>query len=154
MPPDGNQIAFYYHKNKSDRSTHEEIFVMQADGNNMHQITHYPENIPSAKEYGYRAGATKWHPTEIFISYVSLQDGRHSIYAVSPDGNKQWKLIDNELSEGYYDWSADGKWIVFNKSDIKESQYHIVLMNWLTKEEKHLTDDTYKSQISPVFIEY
>lgn len=152
--PDGNQIAFYYHKNKADRSTHEEIFVMQADGNNMHQLTHYPENNPSAKEYGYRAGAAKWHPTENFISYVSLQDGRHSIFAITPDGKKQWKLINNELSEGYHDWSPDGKWIVFNKSDIKESQYHIVLMNWLTKEEKQLTDDTYKSQISPVFVEY
>lgn len=151
--PDGNKIAFYYQKDKTDKSSHEELFVMNDDGTEMTQLTHYPENNPSAKDYGYRAGATKWHPTENFITYVSLQDGRHSIFAVTPDGKKQWKLIDNELSEGYHDWSADGKWLTFNKSDRMETQYHIVLMNWKTKEQKQLTDTTYKSQLSPVFVE-
>jgi TolB protein len=151
--PDGKKIAFYYQKNKTDKSSHEELFLMNDDGTGMTQLTLYPENNPSAKDYGYRAGATKWHPTENFITYVSLQDGRHSIFAVTPDGKKHWKLIDNELSEGYHDWSADGKWLTFNKSDIKETQYHIVLMNWKTKEQKQLTDTTYKSQLSPVFVE-
>ena len=73
---------------------------MNEDGSGLTQLTHYPENNPSAKEYGYRAGSARWHPTENFISYVSLQDGRHSIYAVTPDGRKQWKLIDNPNSEG------------------------------------------------------
>ena len=54
---------------------------------------------------------------------------------------------------GYHDWSSDGTWLSFNKSDIKETQYQIVLMNWKTKEQKQLTDTTYKSQLSPVFIE-
>ena len=151
--PDGTKIAFYYQKDKTDKASHEELFLMNDDGTGMTQLTHYPENNISAKEYGYRAGATKWHPTENFITYVSLQDGRHSIFAVTPDGKKQWKLIDNDLSEGYHDWSSDGKWLTFNKSDIKETQYHIVLMNWKTKEQKQLTDTTYKSQLSPVFVE-
>lgn len=30
--PDGTQIAFYYKKNKNDRTTHEEIFLMNYDG--------------------------------------------------------------------------------------------------------------------------
>ncbi|MBK7357674.1 MAG: PD40 domain-containing protein [Saprospiraceae bacterium] len=151
--PDGTKIAFYYLKDKTNRANHEELFVMNDDGTDMTQLTHYPENNISAKDYGYRAGATKWHPTENFITYVSLQDGRHSIYAVTPDGKKQWKLIHNEHSEGYHDWSSDGKWLTFNKSDIKESQYHIVLMNWKTKEQKQLTDATYKTQLSPVFVQ-
>lgn len=151
--PDGKRIAFYYQKDKKDKKSHEELFVMNADGSGMKQLTHYPENNSSAKEYGYRAGATKWHPTENFISYVSLQDGRHNIFAATPDGKKQWKLLTNNLSEGYHDWSPDGKWLTFNQSDWKESQYQIVLMNWKTKEEKQLTDNTYKSQLSPVFVE-
>lgn len=118
----------------------------------MKQLTHYPENNPSARDSGYRAGALKWHPAENFISYVSMQDGRHSIFAITPDGKKQWKLINNVFSEGYHDWSHDGKWLTFNKSDIAETQYHIVLMNWITKEQKQLTDTTYRSQLSPVFI--
>lgn len=151
--PDGNKIVFSYKKNKRDRSTHEELYIMNADGGAITQLTHYPENNLSAKEFGYRAGAAKWHPVENFISYISLQDGRHSIFAITTDGSKQWKLIDNPLSDGYHDWSSDGMWLTYNKSDLKETQYHIMLMSWKTKEEKQLTDTTYKSQLSPVFIE-
>lgn len=151
--PDGKKIVFSYQKNKRDKSTHEELYLMNEDGSELMQLTHYPVNNPSAKDYGYRAGSARWHPTENFISYVSLQDGRHSIFAVSPDGKKQWKLIDNSESEGWHDWSSDGKWLVFNSSDRAERQYHITLMNWETKGRKQLTDTTYKSQLSPVFIE-
>lgn len=151
--PDGKKIVFSYQKNKRDKSTHEELYLMNEDGSELTQLTHYPENNPSAKDYGYRAGSARWHPTENFISYVSLQDGRHSIFAITPDGKKQWKLIDNPESEGWHDWSSDGKWLVFNSSDKAETQYHITLMNWQTKEKKQLTDTTYKSQLSPVFIE-
>ncbi|QQS31118.1 MAG: PD40 domain-containing protein [Sphingobacteriales bacterium] len=151
--PDGKQIVYSFKQNKRDKATHEELFLMNADGTNSIQLTHYPENNPSAKEYGYRAGSAKWHPTENFISYVSKQDGRHSIFAITPDGKKQWKLIENELSEGWHDWSPDGKWVVFNSSDNEESQYHITLMNWTTKESKQLTDNKFKSQLSPVFVE-
>lgn len=150
--PDGKQIAFSYKKNRRDRSTHEELYLINEDGTGLTKLTTYPENNPSAKEYGYRAGASRWHPTENFISYVSKQDGRHSIFAITPDGKKQWKLIDNPASEGWHDWSADGKWLVYNNSDNEETQYHITLMNWQTKETKQLTDNTYKSQLGPVFI--
>jgi TolB protein len=151
--PDGKKIAFYYKKDKNDKASHEELFIMNENASEMMQLTHYPEDNPSAKNFGYRAGAAKWHPTENFISYISLQDGRHSIFAVTPDGKKQWKLIDNNLSDGYHDWSSDGKWLTFNKSDIEETQYHIFVMNWKTKEQNQLTDTTYKSQLSPVFLE-
>ncbi len=151
--PDGKKIVFSYQKNKRDKSTHEELYLMNEDGSELTQLTHYPEDNPSAKAYGYRAGSARWHPTENFISYVSLQNGRHSIFAVTPDGKKQWKLIENPDSESWHDWSSDGKWIVFNSSDNAERQYHITLMNWNTKEKKQLTDTTYKSQLSPVFIQ-
>ncbi|MBK8392793.1 MAG: PD40 domain-containing protein [Saprospiraceae bacterium] len=71
---------------------------------------------------------------------------------VSPDGKKHWKLLNRTDSESWHDWSADGKWLVFNNSDRAETQYHISLMNWQTKVEKQLTDLTYKSQLSPVII--
>ncbi len=151
--PDGKQIVYSYKKNKRDRSTHEELFLMNEDGSGIKQLTTYPEDNPSAKNYGYRAGAARWHPTENFISYVSMQYGRHSIYAVTPDGKKQWKLIENEDSEGWHDWSSDGKWLVYNNSDRDETQFHITLMNWKSKERKQLTDTTYTAQQAPVFIE-
>lgn len=151
--PDGKQIVFSFQKNKRDKSSHEELYLMDIAGSEMKQLTRYPEDNPSAREYGYRAGSARWHPTENFISYVSKQDGRHSIFAVTPDGTKQWKLIDHHGSEGWHDWSDDGNWLVFNSSDIEETQYHITLMNWKTKERFQLTDLTYKAQLGPVFIE-
>lgn len=151
--PDGKEIVFSYKKNKRDKSTHEELYIMNDDCSAMRQLTYYPENNPSAKDFGYRAGSARWHPVENFISYVSKQDGRHSIFAISPDGKKQWKLIDNSESEGWHDWSSDGNWLVFNNSDKEESQYHITLMNWKSKVTKQLTDTSYKSQLGPVFVE-
>ncbi|MDX2067686.1 MAG: hypothetical protein SFV55_04625 [Haliscomenobacter sp.] len=150
--PDGKKIVFSYKKNRRDKSTHEELYLMNVDGGPMTQLTYYPEDNPSAKDYGYRAGSARWHPTENFITYVSKQDGRNSIFAVTPDGKKQWKLLDNPDSDGWHDWSPDGQWLVFNNSDNAETQYHITLMNWKTKAQKQLTDTTYKSQLGPVFV--
>jgi TolB protein len=151
--PDGQQIVFSYRKNKLDRTVPEELYLMNADGTNLHQLTQYPMDNVSAQDYGYKAGSAKWHPTENFISYVSKQDGKNSIFAITPDGSRQWKLIDNPESEGWHDWSSNGKWLAYNGSDAEETRYHIYLMNWETKEVKQLTDTTYKSQLAPVFLE-
>ena len=150
--PDGKQIAFVHKKNKRDRSLTEEVFIMNADGRDVKQLTTYPKDNISRDSIGYKAGAVRWHPTENFITYISMQDGRHSIFAVMPDGSRQWKLTTNNFSEGWHDWSGDGNWITFDMANQDESQYHIMLMNWKTKEVKKLTDSTHKYQQAPVFI--
>jgi TolB protein len=150
--PDGKQIAFVYRKNKRDKSLNDEIFIMNANGTEMRQLTTYPKDNISYKSNGYKAGATHWHPTENFISYISMQNGRHNIFAITPDGKKQWRLTENNFSEGWHDWSSDGEWLVFDMSNEDESQYHIMLMNWKTKKVQQLTDTKYKFQQSPVFV--
>jgi TolB protein len=150
--PDGKKIAFVYRKNKRDKSQNDEIFIMNSDGSQVQQLTNYPKDNISYKSNGYKAGATHWHPAENFISYISMQNGRHNIFAVTPDGKKQWKLTENNFSEGWHDWSADGKLLVFDKSNEDESQYHIMLMDWKTKEVKQLTDNRFQFQQSPVFL--
>jgi TolB protein len=150
--PDGKQIVFVYKKNKRDRSRNEEIYIMNIDGTGLKQLTYYPQNNISRDSSGYKAGAPHWHPTQNFISYISMQDGKHSIFAVTPDGEKQWKLTNYNFSEGWHDWSTDGKWLTFDMTDEKRDQYHIMLMNWETKELRQLTDSIFKSQLSPTFI--
>jgi TolB protein len=150
--PDGKQIAFVYRKNKRDRLQNEEIYLMNSDGSDLKRLTYYPQDNISRNSNGYKAGSPHWHPTQDFISYISMQNGKHSIFAVTPDGKKQWKLTDNSFSEAFHDWSPDGKFLSFDMTDSLEKQYHIMLMNWETKESSQLTDTTFKSQLSPVFI--
>lgn len=150
--PDGKKIAFVFRKNKRDKSINDEIYIMNAAGGEMQQLTHYPKDNISYRSNGYKAGAVHWHPNGDFISYISMQNERHNIYAVTADGKKQWKLTSHEYSEGWHDWSSDGQWLTFDTSNADESQYHIMLMNWKTKEVKQLTDTIHRFQQSPVFL--
>jgi TolB protein len=151
---DGEQVVFRGGKtvSKNIDGFNEELYIIDTDGNNLKQLTHYPEKDSTAGKYGYRAGAPKLHPTENFVTYQSMQNGKYSLYAVSLDGSKTWKLTDNPQNEGWHDWSPDGKWLAIELFDDKQSQFHIGLMNWETKELKILTDDTFTYQQAPNFI--
>ncbi|MDH3712170.1 MAG: hypothetical protein OER04_19945, partial [Cyclobacteriaceae bacterium] len=116
------------------------------------QLTAYPQSDTTAPWYAYKAGAPRWHPTEYFISYQSLQNGKYSLYAVTPDGDKQWKLTENQMQEGWHNWSPDGHWLAIELFDSAQSQFHIGLMNWETKKMEILTDSSYQYQQAPVFV--
>lgn len=150
--PDGKHIVFAYKKNRKDRNSHEELYSMDADGKNLKQLTFYPKNDPFLKDFGYKAGPPKWHPTKNFISYQSQQNGKYSLYAVTPDGSKHWKLTENPQEEGWHDWSPDGRWLAIEFYDDKTKQFSIALMDWETKEVKLLTDDNIRLQHAPVFV--
>lgn len=153
--PDGNQIAFIGEnkKSKKDSDFTAELFVINVDGSNLKQLTNYPESDTTAEWFAYKTGPPRWHPTENFISYQSKQNGKYSLFAVTPDGQNQWKLTENIQEEGWHDWSPDGKWLAIELFDNEQSQFHIGLFNWQTKNLKILTDTTYKYQQAPVFLE-
>lgn len=151
--PDGKQIVYVYKKNRTDRSEIEEMYIMNADGTGKRKLTTFPATDPLAKEPGYKVGPPHWNAKYKFISYQSNQAGKQSIYAVTPDGKKQWKLTDSKLDEGWHDWSHDGEWLVFDSRDGVSGRYDIMLMNYSTKEVKKLTgDSSMKYHQSPVFI--
>lgn len=130
----------------------EELYIIDVDGSNRKQLTHYPANDTTAGKFNYRAGAPKLHPVENFVSYQSFQNGKYSLYAVSLDGQKHWKLTENTQNEGWHDWSPNGKWLAIEIFDNDQTQFHIGLMNWETKEMKVLTDSTFQYQQSPNFV--
>lgn len=151
--PDGRQIVCAYQANKRDKNQHEELFIMKDDGSELRQLTYFPETDSAFREHSYKAGSPRWHPTDNFISYISKQAGKYSLYAVTPDGQKQWKLTDNTITEGWHDWSPDGKWLVFDSGNEDGSFYHIMLMNWETKVITQLTDTTFHFHQAPAFVE-
>ena len=152
--PDGSQIAFRgaHYKSKREKEFVDEIYVMNADGSNLKQLTHYPEADTTAMWYAYKAGPPKWHPTENFISYSSFQNGKYSLFGISLDGEKQWKLTNDKEGEVYHDWSPDGKWLVTDRAVNDNIPFHIALVSYKTKETKILTDSTHNYHQSPVFV--
>lgn len=149
--PDGKEIVFSYTPNRRDRSTPEELYLMNRNGSNLRRLTYYPLDNVSRNSPGYKAGCAHWHPTENFISYMSMQDGRHSLFGITPDGQKQWKLTSHTFSEGWHDWSPDGQWLVFDKTEGDDSPFQILLMHWKSGEVLPLTRDD-QNHMAPHFI--
>jgi TolB protein len=149
--PDGKLIVAAK-KSRRDRTVNEELYQMNADGSGLKQLTHYPQDNISRDSSGYKAGSPHWHPSGNFISYISFQDGKHSIFAVTPDGEKQWKLTENDFSEGWHDWSPDGNWLTFDMASENNDQYHIMLMNMKSGELRQITGSEYRVQLAPTFI--
>lgn len=150
----GEQVAFRgaHKKSKREKGFDDEIYIINSDGTGLKKLTTYPKSDTTAPWYSYKAGPPRQHPTSKFISYTSYQNGKYSLFGVSLDGKKQWKLTTNLQTEVYHDWSPDGKWLVTDISDPNESRYDIALINWETKEMKVLTDTTYQYQQSPNFV--
>ena len=152
--PDGKRIVFAYKKDRTNREINEELFIMNVDGSGRRQLTTYPKDDKTAEWHSYHAGPPRWVRKHNFITYNSVQAGKSSLFAVTPDGKRNWKLTDNELPEGWHDWSTDGKWLAIGMNNKEENEYSIWIMNWKTKELKRLTDaKDFKYQHAPVFVE-
>lgn len=151
--PDGKRIVYVHKKKRTDRSEIEEMYIMNVDGTSRRKLTTYPAADPLGKDPGYKVGPPHWNAKYNFITYQSNQAGKQSIYAVTPDGKKQWKLTENKVDEGWHDWSLDGEWLAFDSRDEATGRYEIMLMNYKSKEVKKLTgDSTFKYHQSPVFV--
>ncbi len=108
-------------------------------GDDKLQLTHFPKADTTAAWYEYHAGPPQWNSKYKFISYVSKQNNQTQVYAVFPDLKKHWQatytrqLTSGNLSSGWHSWSADGKWLVMDKSSDNGKGYDIYLMNYKTK---------------------
>jgi TolB protein len=136
---------------KNDPSTNDELYVMNVDGTGSRQITNFPAGDTLVSWFAYHAGPPQWSPSEEVITYQSMQDGKYHLYAVSLDGSRQFKLTNNEQSEGWHDWSDDGKFLAIETFDRDQTIFDIYLMNWETKELTRLTDD-WRYEQAPVFV--
>ncbi len=154
--PNGKQIVFRgsTEKRSKESKTFDELYIMNSDGSGLKQLTFYPKDDKTAKWHNYHAGPPRWNKKGNFITYQSRQNGKSSLFAVTPDGKKVWQLTDNKLNEGWHDWSPDGKWIAIEMFDEANTEFGIYLMNYKTKEVKKLTDRAdSKLQQAPVFVE-
>ncbi|MFM2338891.1 MAG: hypothetical protein RL115_2084 [Bacteroidota bacterium] len=116
------------------------------------QLTHFPKEDTATQWYEYHAGPPQWNSKYNFISYLSKQKGQNQIYAITPDGKKQWQITFGEMSSGWHSWSSDGKWLAMDKASKDEKSYDIYLMHYKTKKTVQLTSNELIEQ-APVLVE-
>nr|QNO45895.1 Tol-Pal system protein TolB [Methanosarcinales archaeon ANME-2c ERB4]QNO53496.1 Tol-Pal system protein TolB [Methanosarcinales archaeon ANME-1 ERB6] len=96
------KIAF-----KSDRDGDWEIYVMDADGSNVTQLTRNIVNDWSPV----------WSPDGKRLAFASDRDGDLEIYVMNSDGSNVLKLTDNAIVDLGPSWSPNGKKIAFRSGE-------------------------------------
>ncbi len=128
-PKTPQELADYEVLVKQDlyRPTTLEIFVMDADGKNMKQVTHL----------GVASFAPFFHPDNkriIFASNYGSKTGRNfDLYMVNIDGTGLERITYNETFDGFPMFTHDGKYLVFasNRFNKKRGETNIFLAEWV-----------------------
>ena len=121
--PDGKRIAFASNRDGHVHIIHGwsmyEIYVMDADGGNLQNLTNDPrdDSFPS------------WSPDGKRIVFSSDRDGfknddlviTSEIYVMDADGNNPQNLTNDDFDDRYPSWSPDGKRIIF--SSIRDGHF-------------------------------
>lgn len=139
---DGKQIVFRASRPKTEqeladyndlvvnglvRPTTLEIYVMDADGKNMRQIT----------RLGKASFAPFFHPDGkriIFCSNVQSKNPRNfDLYLVNADGTGLERVTENETFDGFPMFTHDGKHLVFasNRFNKKKGETNIFYADWI-----------------------
>ncbi len=98
ISPDGRKIAF-----SSDRSGPVEIYICDADGRNVAQLT----------SMGGNSRAPSWSPDGLQVAFDSRTRGKADIFVVGVDGRPPTRFTSEPSDEVRPSWSKDGRWIYF-----------------------------------------
>lgn len=85
--PDGSQILFV-----SDRTGDEEIFVMDADGSNLQNLSQNPARDKQAS----------WSPDGRFVIFISDRAGSDDVWLMDADGGRPTRFLYAENTD--FDW--------------------------------------------------
>ena len=97
--PDGARIAFH-----SDRSGRNEIWLCDADGSNLVQLTSLGAAI---------AGTPRWSPDGRRLAFDLYKEGNGDIYVIDVEGGLPRRVTTEPSGEAVPSWSNDGRWVYF-----------------------------------------
>jgi Tol biopolymer transport system component len=104
----------------SDRDGNNEIYLMNTDGSNQHNLTQNPAN-----DY-----FPMWSPDGSKIVFASNRDSSNEIYVMDNDGGNLVNLTNHPANDSYPSWSPDGNSIAFLRNTIREGiQSEIYIMD-------------------------
>jgi len=108
--PDGSMISF-----ASSRAGARQLFVMNADGSNIQQVT----NLNNM------GGRNTWSPDGAQLAFYRGEQGDRNIYVIHVDGSGLVKLTNGGDNLGP-SWSPDGNWIVFTSYRDGNNELYII----------------------------
>jgi len=108
--PDGSMIAF-----ASSRSGQRQLFVMNADGSNIQQVT----------DLNNMGGRSTWSPDGTQLAFYRGPAGDHNIYIINVDGTGLVQLTNGGDNLGP-SWSPDGNWIAFTSFRDGNNEIYII----------------------------
>jgi Tol biopolymer transport system component len=122
--PNGQKILFV-----SQHEGNPEIYVMNADGTELINLTHSSRDELSAR----------WFPDGGKVLFFQQSDSSEFIYVVDVDGTNQTVLAEYQ-EIGTYDLSPSGQWLVFGgESEDKSDLFLVSVNNAKTKQLTHNT---------------
>ncbi len=118
--PDGQQIAFLWDTDPSDRSNYN-IFIMNANGTNVQQITH--NKAVGNQKLAFSPDGKKL----LFSRRINSHGERAGLYLVDIKTATITQISDIKMRD--VDWSPDGKQIIFLKEEWWWEEHNLWIMN-------------------------
>lgn len=133
---DGTKIAFVREINNGTNDFSRNLYIMDVDGKNLHQVT----------SSGRVVLAPSWSPDDSTLAYsehtssdrISSVSPGLEIYKIKIDGSAKTQLTDNDVLDRSPSWSPDGKKILYHS--LRDGGNDLNLMNPDGSQKEKLTN--------------
>jgi TolB protein len=131
--PDGKHLVYTLRCNTAANCTgHQELYVMDIDGNNARQLTNT----------SYNAFLPAWSPDGTLIAFVLGNQQGSSIYVIDAGGGKIKPLIDRaDINVTMPTWSPDGKRLGYVVWDVNTYLSELYVSNADGSQPRQLTHE-------------